>query len=473
VHIQYKLFLAFALSSALLIVAMFTLMQWSIDRGMIDYVHTQEIEQIQPALTTLANLYKQSGNWEQLKNNRSMWHQLMSQSIAKKPPHHLPGVRPHMPPQRGMPPPRQTEQYHPALMDKQRNIVAGRVKINADNSELAIVVNNETVGWLVVPRRDKITDGFELQFLQQQREAFLIISLIVIVISALITFPLSKHLVKPINFLVEAAKQLAQGNYTIKLINNRHDELGQLAKDFNDLAKTLDKNSSARKRWIADISHELRTPLAILRGELEAMLDGVRPSSQENIQSLHQEALHLNKLIDDLYQLSNADIGGLRYRKTQVRIDELIRHQIESHSGSIENAQLQVQTQIPDTPIIIWADSTRLNQLFDNLLVNSQKYTAPGGTIFVTLKPITLKQQNNCVVITVEDSAPGVPADALPQLFDHLFRVDSSRNRSSGGSGLGLAICKQIVEAHDGTISADQSALGGVAVRIKLPISER
>jgi two-component system sensor histidine kinase BaeS len=247
----------------------------------------------------------------------------------------------------------------------------------------------------------------------------------------------------------------------------RNDELGQLARDINELASTLAHNDTVRKRWLADTSHELRTPISILKGELEAMLDGVRPVNKAGIQSLHHETLQLQKLVEDLHELNNADIGGLRYYKQSVDLVALLEEQLQRHRPVFDNAGLQLQLSNHPKILNAWVDSSRLHQLLDNLLNNSLKYTTCPGKV-----QIKLQQQGNNALLVISDSAPGVPDAALDKLFEHLYRVDNSRNRLTGGSGLGLAICRRIVEGHHGTITASHSELGGITITITLPLNQ-
>ncbi|ARN72771.1 ATP-binding protein [Oceanicoccus sagamiensis] len=468
-RIQNKLFFIILLYSSALIGMMFLLMQWSIDRGMLDYVNTKEAEAVQPVVAGLAAIYAQQQSWDNLKDNKRQFRDLLRQhNIERLLPPPSRKNRNREKPNNRRPPPKNI-----AVLDKQLQPVLGRISHNAltDSemkvNQIAIVHNSQTVGWLILPKRKEITEGFELQFLEQQREAFIAISLLLIVLAIIIAFPLARHFVQPVNRLAAGTLALTQGDYKVSLPLDRRDELGQLARDFNELATTLDNNEHSRKRWLADISHELRTPLAILRGELEAIIDGIRTPSDEHIRSMQQEVIHLSKLIDDLYQLSNTDIGGLRYNKSLVNISQLIERQLNHHQPGLKTEQLHIELHPAKTAIKLWGDETRLCQLIDNLLNNSRKYTNPAGTVRVTLD----KDDDN-MYITIEDSAPGVPDNALGQLFDHLYRVDNSRNRSTGGSGLGLAICQQIVEAHGGHISAQHSELGGLAIRFSLPLDK-
>ncbi len=435
---------------------MFAFFQRSIDRGMLEYVNTQMIEELQPAVNSLAKLYQQQGDWQTVRDNpKLLRHAFLPILRDKKLRHFFPPPDPDQKPRRGI-----------ALLDSNQQLVAGNEVTEHKTTRIAIQSSGQTVGWLILPQRRHITDGFELRFIEKQTQALLVISIAVLLVSIMIALPLSRHFVRPIKKLAAGALDLTQGRYQLTLDTQRKDELGELARDFKQLANTLQATESNRKRWLANTSHELRTPLAILRGELEAMLDGVRPVSIQNIQSAQQEVLHLAKLVDDLYQLSNADLGSLRYQKTSVDLAELLQLTVNSQQALFSHQGLQLTLQTAITKAPVWADSDRLQQLLNNLLANSQKYTDPEQGVV----NITLNSDKDFYFIIIEDSAPGVPDDALQQLFDHLYRVESSRNRDTGGSGLGLAICQQIVAAHDGTIRAEHSELGGLKITVQLPI---
>jgi two-component system sensor histidine kinase BaeS len=176
--------------------------------------------------------------------------------------------------------------------------------------------------------------------------------------------------------------------------------------------------------------------------------------------------MHLSRLVDDLYQLSLADIGALTYRKEPINLGEALLEAIEFFRGEFETRNIRITHEIPTVgSLTLLADDRRLHQLFSNLLENSLRYTDSGGEL-----RIRLAKGENQATIVFEDSAPGVPEDKLQRLFDRLFRVEGSRSRATGGAGLGLAMCKNIVEAHDGTIVARPSPLGGLWVEITLPL---
>jgi two-component system sensor histidine kinase BaeS len=306
----------------------------------------------------------------------------------------------------------------------------------------------------------------DLRFLQQQAQAFGWIALVMVILSATLALLLSYILGKPIKRMMVAAKQLAVGDYAVRLPTESSDELGQLARDFNDMAAALEQAEQSRRRWVADISHELRTPLSVLRGELEALQDGIRPMGPAAVDSLLTDVLRLNRLTDDLYQLALSDQGALTYRKALIDPVAVLKADLAAFKAEFAAKSIAVewldQTRFA---VSVYADADRLSQLFRNLLKNSLNYTDVGGQL-----KITVSTSANTLLISLADSAPGVAVVEQDKLFERFYRVDSSRSRHHGGAGLGLAICRNIVMAHQGQISAQTSELGGLAIQIELPL---
>ncbi|MCG8311889.1 MAG: ATP-binding protein [Pseudomonadales bacterium] len=468
--IQQKLFLAFLMGSIALVTAMYGMMQWSFDQGMLDYVNQRELESQGVLAPMLAAQYQRHGSWQFLEGNHRLWRRLLARSQGipdtaqpeprdRPPPQHHRSQPPNL-----MPPPPNQPRPRIMLLNAQKQALFGNYNPDDELPLIPIEVDNQAVGYLTLAQRKHMSEAFELSFVKEQQTAFLMISAAVLIISICIAYPLAILFTRPIKQIATATHQLASGDYSLALAVSSDDELGKLIQDFNELASTLAANESARKRWIADISHELRTPLAICRGELEALIDAVRPLSKESIVSTHQEILRLQRLVEDLYELANADIGALSYNKESVDLARLLADQCDKLHHQAKLLDQTFVTDIPEDSVDIWGDPTRLSQLISNLLVNSIKYTDEKGTIQVSIRANT-----GAVNICIQDSPPQVNEQDLKKLFDPLFRVERSRTRETGGSGLGLAICKKIVEGHHGTIVAKPSSLGGLQIEITLP----
>lgn len=242
------------------------------------------------------------------------------------------------------------------------------------------------------------------------------------------------------------------------------DELDRLASDLSQLASKLENIEHNRRAFMADISHELRTPLAVLKAEMEAIQDGIRPMSVNTLMPLQSEVVQLNKLVDDLHELAVTQTGEFSYRFEAVDLHRIIQHSVITMQARAKDAGLAITFASNGHPVFIRADELRMQQLLSNLLENSIRYTHPGGKIRLTLMVQACQAE-----LSIEDSSPGVDAVALPHLFERFYRVENSRNRTTGGSGLGLSICRNIVTSHGGEIAARPSSLGGLHIVIRLP----
>jgi two-component system sensor histidine kinase BaeS len=266
----------------------------------------------------------------------------------------------------------------------------------------------------------------------------------------------------------EATSRIASGELGVRVPLTRGDEIGDVVKNVNLMAESLQRMEGARRRWMADISHELRTPLAGLRGEAEALLDGVRPLTRAAVVSLHEDMLRLSALVDDLHLLAMADLHSLPCRLADTDAAELVRETVGRFESRALAARLTLTCDaIPPHLAVLW-DPARIEQLLGNLLENSLRYTDAPGRI-----EVALTTEGDKVQLSVEDSAPGAAATDLARLFEPLYRADDARGRHNGGSGLGLAICEAIAQAHGGRMAAQPATLGGLLITVVLPIQAR
>ena len=352
------------------------------------------------------------------------------------------------------------------LLDAQGTPVVGDPAIARGSASVPIVLDGERVGSLLLAALPRIRSEADLAFAREQLRNALIAGVAILALALMLAFALARWLLTPVRELAVGTRALAAGDYARRISDRRRDELGALAADFNHLAQTLEQHREARRRWGADIAHELRTPLSILRGEIQALQDGVRSATPAALNSLHAECERMGDLIEDLYLLSLADAGALEYRFEAVDLADVLVESLEAQRAILAEAGLVLEQAIGTVPPIR-ADARRLAQLIDNLLTNTRRYTDTPGRVRVELSSSATE-----VIVVVEDSAPGVPVESLDLLFNRLYRVDASRNRAAGGAGLGLAICRAIVLAHDGRIAATASALGGLRIEVHFPSLE-
>jgi two-component system sensor histidine kinase BaeS len=217
---------------------------------------------------------------------------------------------------------------------------------------------------------------------------------------------------------------------------------------------------------MAELSHEMRTPLAVLRGEVEALVDGVRPLTTAAMLSLQDEVARVTRLVEDFHQLALSDLRALPCSFALVQPAALLRDAVGRVTPRALAAGLRLDLDTGNAPQLARWDTQRIGQLLTNLLENSLRYTdAPGG-----IRLQLCAGGPGEAVLSVDDSAPGVPAEDHARLFEPLYRADASRSRRLGGSGLGLAICRAIVCSHGGHIEAGASTLGGLGVVVTLPL---
>lgn len=373
---------------------------------------------------------------------------------------------------RPLPPPRFQPLLNAALLDTNGGLIAGTIDISGKNNRLSLSLNDELIGVLVVKSVDRFTHQADREFVSQQNIAFLRIAGISIVLIGVLAWLLGRAFNRHVQALSKMAHRLAAGDFENRLENKNKDELGVLSQDLNLLADTLEKNRTSRQRWIADISHELRTPVSILQGELEALQDGVRPLNMSAIVSLKEEISRLTGLIDDLYQLSMADIGALSYRFEKLTVSVLVSDVLGSAQAKLRAHSIESDfSPGKEVDTCVNADADRLNQLLKNLLQNTLRYTKSPGRLSIGLKRIRHDNQDFLTIVW-SDSAPGVKSSVLNRLFDRMARVEDSRNRKTGGAGLGLAIVKELAKGHGGLVSARKSNLGGLSIEISLPVAE-
>jgi len=457
-RLHLKLFAAIAGTIAALTFAAYAVFSWSFDRGFVEFINRADEARLEPLIATLAEGHEREGGWDWIANDRERWIELVRTGLGLSTAS-TSGDRSTSAESSRLP---LTIDPRLLLFDASRQRLVGRAELVGRALLKPISSAGRTVGYLGYVPRTELLESIERVYLSRQHTTFTVLAAAMLIASLLLAASVSYWLTRRVRTLAAATHALTAGQYDERLQASGHDELAQLARDFNTLAKTLDTGRKARQRWIADIAHELRTPLSVLRGEIEALQDGVRPLDQAAVDSLAAEAARLARLIEDLHTLSMSDLGALTYYKEPVDVAEIVQDVIEAQRHALTRLGLTLDLDLQ--PGVIQGDGERLAQVFANLLQNSVRYTDAPGKIAVRAR-----SETGQVVIDWEDSAPGVPAEELPRLTERLYRVEGSRSRSAGGSGLGLAIAAALVEGHGGTLLTSASALGGLHVRIQFP----
>lgn len=333
-----------------------------------------------------------------------------------------------------------------------------------DNA-MPIQVDGKVVGWLIATREGFGRNPAETLFLNNVNRMLVFGAIGALVVSLLLGIFLARTLTRPIREITTATRAVADGDLEQKVPVRSHDELGELATSFNLMSTKLARSVNLRRQMTADIAHELRTPISVILGHTEAMHDGVLPPSEETFDIIRDEALRLERMVDELRTLSRADAGELALTHRLVSAQELVDQAIKAYRPDArkKNIKLRVEAS-PDLPEVS-IDPDRMAQVLGNLLTNALRYTPHGGDI-----TLSTKHTAGDVEIRVHDSGPGIDSEELPNIFDRFYRTDKSRQRESGGSGLGLAIAKSIVEGHGGRIWAESEPGEGTTIVIALPI---
>lgn len=485
--LQTKIFGAFLLTMVFTIGLMVVLLQQTASDKFADYINQIRFEKHPAVRELLQTYFQQYRSWEGLRNNPRLWRHLKGEALWLAVPEDDPVLQEEAfllwknllqssPEDRQghAHPSRQNLHHTPefqflaqlSLFDREQQWVAGTAG-RSDQTLSALQLQGEIIGWLGLPKAREFSDPLESRFLRQQIQAFYWLAGLVLLVAGVAAFLLSRQLLLPIRHLIQGTQAITNRNFETRIQVFSQDELGNLARNFNTMAETLGRYEEQRKNAFSEVLHELNTPLSILRGEIEALEDGIRPLNAETLASLHQEVMHLSRMVHDFREISLSELGVTTLDRAQLDLRECLERVLNTAQLRLEQQDLQVRFLV-DTQqsFAIIADWNRLKQLFTNLLENTLRYTQSPGQL-----EIRLARQGEWLVLSWEDSPPGVPEESLPQLFQRFYRVDKSRSRALGGSGLGLAVCKSVVEMHQGRISAHHSALGGLKLMIELPLT--
>jgi two-component system sensor histidine kinase BaeS len=475
---QLSLLLAAAVVLAVLLVG--GLSVWNLHSGFVDYLRLRDDEQFSRFVQLVERRAAADPSMDWLRGDRGAMRELIDEFNDGR----LPGAPPR-PPDR--PPPRPDDMDHPphrpppppaaagnlaervVLRDASGNWLAGRPQApDTKRTVRAIKVNGREVAYAELSAEPE-PDGMDAHFLQRQYTGLALAGLATIAVALLVAWRVAGRWSRPLRNLQLATQRIANGEQAVQIPTAETAgalEIDQLTADVNAMAVALAAADESRRHWIAQIAHELRTPLSVLRGELESIEDGARQPSPEVMTSLREEVAQLTRLVDDLHTLAVADLGQMPCHFINGDANEALQRMTRRYETRASQHGLTLMVEGADQPIRVCWDFGRIEQLLSNLLENSLRYTAAPGRI-----EVRWQAQAGMLQLTVQDTKPGVATQHLSKLFDPLFRVDTARTRSGQhGSGLGLAIVRAIAQAHRGHVEASPSGLGGLAMRVELPL---
>ena len=276
---------------------------------------------------------------------------------------------------------------------------------------------------------------------------------------------LSRRALLSIGVLRGAARTFGGGEYSHRAPKLRPHEIGELGETFNSMADDIQRAERQRLNLMADVAHELRTPLSNIQGYVEAMKDGIINPSDETLESIHQQVLQLNHLVEDVKLLSLIDAGALRLNFEKATVGDVLKRSVRGFVAKARSKEIRLNTEIAEDIPPVRMDTARILQVVDNLLENAVRHTPHGGEVTVRAGMLSTDE----VFVAVEDTGEGIPDDVIEMVFDRFRRADPARARATGGAGLGLAIAKNLVKAHGGRIEADSRQGGGTTFRFTIP----
>ncbi|HKZ51372.1 MAG TPA: ATP-binding protein, partial [Dehalococcoidia bacterium] len=304
----------------------------------------------------------------------------------------------------------------------------------------------------------------EAAFLADVRRSLLISGGLAAAAALGVAIVIARQITGPLRRLAIAAGDIAHGKLGSRIEGAGGDEVGELARAFNGMAEALEQQEGLRRSMMADIAHELRTPLSVLRGNLEAIQDGLMEPTPQQVVILYDQSVALSRLVDDLRILSLASAGHLELHRHPIDVGELARSGVAELEAVARERGIGFSVDTDGDLPQVAVDRDRIAQALRNLLDNALRYTPQGGQVGVRVMG-----RGMGLVVSVVDTGSGIAPQDLPRIFDRFYRADGSRARATGGSGLGLAIVKQLIEAHGGRVWAESEQDRGSAFSFSLP----
>ena len=311
----------------------------------------------------------------------------------------------------------------------------------------------------------------ESTYISAVHQSLLWVGLGMIGVSVVVSYFVVREIMRPLSTLTGAVQKVRTGSYGQTVSVERHDEVGVLTESFNEMSEELARNDKMRRQLFANIAHELRTPLAILQGNLEGMIDDIIPTDKKILLSMADETVRMGRLIQDLRDLSLAEINELTLHKEAADINVMLERAVSMLQPLCDEKNLTVQLNLSrDLPSLV-IDVDRINQVIYNLLNNAIRYIERGCAITVSTLPVRVDGKSYAKV-QISDTGKGIAPKDLEHIFQYFYRSEQSRNRKSGGSGIGLALAQQFIRSHGGNIWADSTVGKGTTFTFILPLKE-
>ena len=365
------------------------------------------------------------------------------------------------------------------VLDLNRNVVAEtspeieammmgeNAKVAGETAVIPVVNDASRVGDVYITPLGDIygVPSEDLRFRESINRLLLLGGAMAALVGLLLSYFMAIRMTAPLEKMTAVAKKIEAGDYDERVDVSSKDEIGDLAYAFNHLAQTLERQEDLRRNLTADISHELRTPLATIRSHIEAYIDGVMEPSTENIISIHEETIRLSRLVDDLGELAKLESDKVNIVKTKIDLNDVAEKVVFNLRPLFEEKGVSIELSKVTQTLSVKADADKLYQVFFNLLHNALKFTSKGGRA-----EIRLEKNGKNALAYIKDNGIGIDLLKHSAIFERFYRVEKSRNRSSGGAGIGLTVVKDLVEVHDGKISVESLPGKGTEFTIVMPL---
>ncbi|MFB6215887.1 MAG: ATP-binding protein [Candidatus Aenigmatarchaeota archaeon] len=404
------------------------------------YVSRDQAERYQRLALTFSNYYRHMGSWEDVSDLTSKVSEMYSERIVLTDPS---GV---------------------VLGDTASKLSGEKIDSNWSNKSVTINLGDFAIGRIYIKTQQR--SPLQKTFINSVNKSVLTGGIIAGIVGIVLALLFSRNILKPIRELTEATKKMQQGELDQRVDTSSGGEIGKLGESFNELARRLKEQKTLREEMVSDVAHELRNPLSNIQGYLEGLREGMIDPTKQVFETLHQQSLVLNRLVNDLRDVNRAKAGKLNLDKKLLVLEDIISREIKALEAKAEEKEVEL-SQALSGPNLLEADPERISQVVRNLIDNAITHTPKGGEI-----EIKTRTSSGEVVTTVSDDGAGIPEKDLPHIFDRFYRVDKSRSRGTGGTGLGLTIAKEIIESHGGRITAKSSEGEGSTFKFTLPLPE-
>jgi two-component system OmpR family sensor kinase/two-component system sensor histidine kinase BaeS len=443
-RLSVRLSLAFLLSAWIGIGAMVLVVQRALDAGFRQYVNTRDSEVNPEQITRLESYFATNGSWEGAENVLSGRGSGSGSgrgaiiTIAD-----LNGV---------------------VAASTDSTLVGTLLPADSLTTAIPMIVDAQQVGWFFrqSPGEQALGEA-ELAFLNESNRWLTVAGVGATALALVVGAALAWTLARPLRELTRAVRDLSVGRLGRQVQIRGTVEVDALAAEFNTMSQALAEAESLRQRMAADVAHELRTPVSVLRGHLEAMLDGVYPLDSAHVAVAHDQTIHLARLVEDLRVLTLAEAKRLPLERTRLSPVVLVSQILEAFEPLVLDSDIRLTREIAAVLPDVFADSTRIRQVLSNLLNNALRHTPAEGTIAVHLSSVA-----EGVRFSVANTGSSLSDTEVVRVFQPFWRANAARERDSGGSGLGLAISREIIALHGGTMGVE-SATNRVTFHFTLP----